>query len=1095
MVRRSIVFTDIVGSTTLVETVGDERWTATLAEVDLTVAQIAARRHGRIVKGLGDGHMLAFADSDGALAFAEELLATTSSISMLERPIDLRIGVHVGDVVESEGDIHGRTVHVAARIGALASGGEVLCSGDVCAEVHDLPYSFGSARPTALRGLDGLYDLHPLLRADGQPRSEAIAAPPRGMLDRGRECAQLDALVERAGSSRGGFGMIEATAGMGKSALARFAAERATAIGTRVLSARGDELEMNYPFGIVVQLLSAASALEPETIFEGDARFSAAVLSGATTSNTSSDGHRERHALLALCVRLARQQPTIVLVDDAHWADISSLEWLAQLVRRLVGEPLCVIVAARPVQSGERGELLGRLRGEAGVEHISVRPLSDAGVRAVVQARVGPASDEFVSACVAATGGNPFLISELLRSLDNDVDAQGTSEVTLRSSAGLARVVLARLAPLGPKVQSLAAAVSVLPSGSPLRHAARLVQLDPDSAAEAADALTIAGILADRRPIEFIHALTRQAIYDELAPARRNALHRAAIDVLLAEDAPPRDIAAHAMHVEPANDSAVAKALASAGQQARSVGALDSAVAFLRRAVAEPPEAPQKDATRLALGEVEFMSGSYRAGVDVLGPLVDDRPADDRLRLSAIHVLTECYGYGLHQWADAAQVINIELDQRDDSSSDAYLWLESRRYFYGATQAEGTIDHARLATATERITTPGPGAAALLNQFADSLLVQGQSPAHEIAAVMLRALEYDPEIAYISVLTDVERPDLAVPILRDRLARAVQDGSRPAQALNLRMLGEAQWALGSLDAAGEHMQQAHDLTAGRNAIAAVWLATLMFEQGRVDDCTALLDDLGLSASAELAAAALGNAVMSSPLWHLRARLAMNAGDLDSSADEFARARRDLQWSARVQDDRHYELLMRVGRRDDARREIATIVESAERFAAPSRLGLALSAESRCIQDASEAVSRSDQALSHLRSGPDGAALAEGLANHGEALRRAQQLVRSRAVLAEAHELALACGAHQLAERINAEQRLAGARPRRVALSGVDSLTASERRVADLAVTGASNSEIAGELVLSIRTVEMHLSRVYRKLGVTGRRDLSAALEN
>jgi DNA-binding CsgD family transcriptional regulator len=360
---------------------------------------------------------------------------------------------------------------------------------------------------------------------------------------------------------------------------------------------------------------------------------------------------------------------------------------------------------------------------------------------------------------------------------------------------------------------------------------------------------------------------------------------------------------------------------------------------------------------------------------------------------------------------------------------------------------------------------------------------------------MLRALEYDPEIAYVSVLTDVERPDLAVPILQDRLARAVQDGSRPAQALNHRMLGEAQWALGSLQAAHEHMQQAHDLTAGRNAMAAVWLATLMFEQGRLDDCTALLDDLGLSAPAEQAAATLGNAVMSSPLWHLRARRAMSTGDLDLATVEFTRARHDLQWSARVQDDRHFELLIRLGRRDDARREIATMVESAQRFAAPSRLGLALSAESRCIPDANEAIVRSEEALSHLHSGPDRAAVAEGLANHGEALRRGQQLVRSRAALAEAHELALACGAHQLIERISSEQRLSGARPRRVALSGVDSLTASERRVADLAVAGASNGEIAGELVLSIRTVEMHLSRVYRKLAVSGRRDLSSALDD
>lgn len=1093
MVRRSIVFTDIVGSTSHLETFGDERWAATLATLDTMVAGLVAASGGTVVKGLGDGHLLTFTEAGTALRFAQELLSSASHLRVLEHSIELRIGVHLGEILEDRGDIHGRSVHAAARIGALAGSGEVLCSRPVV-EAAGEKFRFGPARTTPLRGLDGLFDLH-LLLDPGDSTVEVRSASPRGLLDRGRECAQLDTLLERASGGRGGFGVIEAAPGMGKSALMRFAAERAASIGLRVLSARGDELETNYPFGIVMQALSAAaSAASQEELFSDEARFARAVLEGATTDVTSSDGHRERHALLSVCLRLARTESSVVLVDDAHWSDIASLEWIAQLARRLGGEPLSVVVATRPTQEGDHGRLLRRLYGEAGAERIAVRPLSDDGVRTLIAARLAATpGDEFVAACVGATGGNPFLVSELLRSLADDTETHDASAIQLRSSAGLGRVVLARLAPLGPAAQSLAAAVAVLPRQAPLRHAAVLAELNPTKAAEAADALTGAGVLAEGRPVDFIHPLTRQTIYEEIAPARRNALHRKAMDILLAESAPHRDVAAHAMFVEPAADQTVAAALINAAAQARSVGALDSAATFLRRALSEPPDAASRDQTRLDLGEIEFMLGAYDEGVATLTPLVDHHGSDERTFLAAVHALTECYGYGLHQWSNAARAIEDAMANHGEPSSDAYLWLESRRYFYAQTLGDDSADHARLAAAVERIAGPGRGAAGLLNQYADSLLTLGTASASEIAAIMQRALDYDPEIAYLSVLTDAERPDLVVPIAKSRLARAEQDGSRPAQALNHRILGEALWARGDLREACLHIRQAYDLTGGRNAIAVVWLGTLLFELGKADEAGALLDERTLSGPWQQAATSLGNASMSSPLWHLRARLALDAGDLERAAEEFERTGRDLQWAARVQDNRQFELLLRQGNRAGAAALTAELVGSAVTFAASSRLGLALSAASRCLSTADDAVEQSGEALIHLRTGPDRAALAEGLLYHGEALRRAQHLRRSREVLAGARELAVGCGAHHLVERIAAEQRIAGARPRRDALSGIDALTAAEQRVAALAAAGRSNGEIAGELVLSVRTVEMHLSRAYRKLGVTGRRDLSTAL--
>ena len=112
---------------------------------------------------------------------------------------------------------------------------------------------------------------------------------------------------------------------------------------------------------------------------------------------------------------------------------------------------------------------------------------------------------------------------------------------------------------------------------------------------------------------------------------------------------------------------------------------------------------------------------------------------------------------------------------------------------------------------------------------------------------------------------------------------------------------------------------------------------------------------------------------------------------------------------------------------------------------------------------------------------------------GAALRRAGHRVDSRVPLREGYELAHHCGAEGLAEAARSELRASGIRLRREAASGADALTPSERRIADMAAAGLSNPEIAQELFLTVKTIEMHLTRVYRKLDIGGRAELTAAL--
>src|SRR6185437_16885356 len=126
----TIVFTDIEGSTAMMERLGEEDWIAMLQAHNRLVCQLVAERGGTVVKSQGDGFMLAFSSAAAALNCAAELqrAVARSNETQLERELRVRIGVHTGNMFELDGDFLGRSVVLAARITGRARGGEVLVS-------------------------------------------------------------------------------------------------------------------------------------------------------------------------------------------------------------------------------------------------------------------------------------------------------------------------------------------------------------------------------------------------------------------------------------------------------------------------------------------------------------------------------------------------------------------------------------------------------------------------------------------------------------------------------------------------------------------------------------------------------------------------------------------------------------------------------------------------------------------------------------------------------------------------------------------------------------------------------------------------------
>jgi DNA-binding CsgD family transcriptional regulator len=263
------------------------------------------------------------------------------------------------------------------------------------------------------------------------------------------------------------------------------------------------------------------------------------------------------------------------------------------------------------------------------------------------------------------------------------------------------------------------------------------------------------------------------------------------------------------------------------------------------------------------------------------------------------------------------------------------------------------------------------------------------------------------------------------------------------------------------------------------------------EQGRLDEAAAALARVG---QGELLPA-------SARLLYLRdsaARLQIMRGDLAGGAAEMLQAGRSFEsvgsrnpafiaWRSPAALALH-----QLGERDEALPLAREEVELARAWGAPRALGAALRVAG-LVEEGPRGLDLLEEAVQVLRDSPAKLEHAKARTELGAALRRANQRARARTELRQAVELATVCGATALAARAESELLATGARPRRIALSGVDSLTPSERRVAEMAAAGPTNREIAQALFITQRTVEVHLTSIYRKLRISSRSQLTAAL--
>ncbi|MEW2041079.1 AAA family ATPase, partial [Streptomyces sp. NPDC005534] len=475
----------------------------------------------------------------------------------------------------------------------------------------------------AALGLTGA-DAALLLQAgcSGHPRELASDGGGAVLLDRGSQLAALERAAAAARTGRGSVVLVRAGAGMGKTSLVRAWTEAERARGMLVVWASGGKLEQDFAFAVLRQLveplLARAGAVGRERLLSGPAESASYALrvdAEPAGAGPSAALMGILHALYWLMVHVTDDGPLALVVDDAHWADGPSARWLEYLARRLQDLPLVLVVAARPEGDTQVGPLLEQIAARSDCERVDLPALTAAGVTAMVRARLGGLVDPgFAGACAEASGGNPLLLGELLRTLaDNGVEPVAGQARLVEKFRGqvLATTVVERLASQPEPVRRLARALVVLGDGASWRIAAVLAGLDEAQARRQARLLQQIGVLtldvigavAPGARVRFSHPLVRAAIGEAVMSAAELAAgHARAAELLRADGAHGDVVAGHLLLAEPGGQPWRVEVLREAARTARDRGAPQSVIRYLRRALCEPVTVEQRAPLLLELG-------------------------------------------------------------------------------------------------------------------------------------------------------------------------------------------------------------------------------------------------------------------------------------------------------------------------------------------------------------------------------------------------------------------------------------------------------------------------------------------------------------
>jgi DNA-binding CsgD family transcriptional regulator len=911
-----------------------------------------------------------------------------------------------------------------------------------------------------------------------------VRAPGRRTRLRGRadECAVLEELLSDVRRGEGRTLVVRGEAGIGKTALSQYLTESASDL--TVLRAVGVESEMELAYASLHQL--CVPLLDRLESLPAPQRQALENVFGLSLG-MAPDRFLVGLGVLGLFAEVAEERPLLCVIDDAQWLDQASALTLAFVARRLLAEPVGIVFAAR-----EPSQELRQL------PDLELQGLRDGDARALLGSAVPFKLDVQVrDRIVVETGGNPLALLELPRGLTATELAGGFGVLEAQALSGRIEESFARrLEPLPEDTRRLLLVAAAEPIGDPLLLWSAAERLGIGAAvAEDAEAR---GLLSIGERVIFRHPLVRSAVYGSAAVQDRRAVHRALAEAT-DRSADPDRRAWHLAAAAAGPDEEVAIELEHSAGRAQARGGLAAAAAFLQRAVALTRDPARRAERALAAARASFHAGALDAALRLVATAAAE-PLDEFQRAQADLLAAQITFASTRGSAAPALLLAAakEFEPLDVAlARETYLEALMAAEFAGRAAGGAVLEVAEAARVAPA--SPSPRAPDLLLDGLAVMITEGHGAAAPLLKRSLDAFRGEDLAAnggfrwlWLAIEAAQEVWDhetwYELAALGLRLVREV--GALTELPMALHAFICAQIYAGELTAAGaaiDDQKIASEATGSRLApygalILAAW-------QGREGHLSALIEETVEEVMAR------GEGIGVSTTQWVTALLNNGLGRYEIAlvaAQQVIDPPRKLDATVNLVLPELIEAAVRTGNKQPA----GIALEQLSEMTRPSGTdyGLGLEARSRALlsqHDVAERLYR--EAIERLGRTRLRGELARAHLLYGEWLRRTGRRTDAREQLRTAYRMFSDMRMEAFAERARRELVTTGERIPRRTVETRDDLTAQERQIAGLALDGLSNPEIGSRLFLSPRTVEWHLRKVFTKLGIHSRRELSKAL--
>ena len=904
-----------------------------------------------------------------------------------------------------------------------------------------------------------------------------------GLRGRSAECRALDRLLESVRAGHSATLVLRGEAGVGKSALLDYVAERAS--GCRLARVASVESEMGFAFAGLMQLLRGVRLDDAEHL-PGPQRDALRRAFGLIDGPAPEAFLVSLAALNVLC-EVAEERPLVCLIDDAQWLDRESVSALSFVGRRLAAEGVAMLFAVREPSAEQELD---------GLPELVLEGLGDADARVLLDAVVPGGLDEEVrERILAEANGNPLALLELPRGLTPAELAGGfglPDEPEL--SSRIEQTFLRRVQALPPDTQGalLVAAAEAVGDAAVIAQAASRLGVGAAGLIAAEDA----GLVELGRRVRFRHPLVRSAAYRAATPHERRRAHEA----LAAATDPERDPdrrAWHRAHAAAGADESVAAELERSASRAQARGGVAAAAAFLDRAAELSPDAAQRGTRALAAARLKLEVGALEATERLLtvattAPLGElDRARADRLRAQIAHARTRGSDTPALLSAAAKRLEPLDPELARETHLEA-LWaaVRSGRFAKDA----GVVEAAGAATLPSG--REPARAIDLLLEAVVARLTRGYEPALPAVARALAAFRAEESRrehlawCWLACRLGLELwEDDTCEAIASRAARVAREsGSLTILPLALDYIAAPQLFRGEFGIAEQMIRERETIAAATRSTFTVSVSVLLAAWRGDREAT-----YKLRAPAIQAGTARGEAVAIEIAEWAAAVLHNGLGEYADAAAAAQRAYdHDVLGFGGWVLPELIEAAVRSGDRLAAELAFARLAERTSASAKEWARGIE-AAMRALLSDGAEAEALHLEAIDQLSRSRAVVLHARAKLNYGEWLRREHRRVDARTQLKAAYAAFESMGAHGFAERARRELLATGETVRKRTIETRDELTPQEAQIARLAAERLTNPEIAAQLYLSHRTVEYHLRKVFTKLGISSRRELAAAL--